>query len=117
VDPQSGNPHIFAADLGQCLFQILELIYEPEVESMAKRRRRIVVLGRARMLTIRGDVNLATARVGIGHDLSVVMFWDESEAVDYIRADDEGWSEMRSLPLDDNLSRDRAIELIRDLAH
>jgi hypothetical protein len=45
------------------------------------------------------------------------MFWDESEAVDYIRADDEGWSEMRSLPLDDNLSRDRAIELIRDLAH
>jgi hypothetical protein len=117
VDPQSGNPHIFAADLGQCLFQILELIYEPEVESMAKRRRRVVVLGRARMLTIRGDVNLATARVGIGHNLSVVMFWDESEAVDYIRADDEGWSEMRSLPLDDNLSRDRAIELIRDLAN
>jgi hypothetical protein len=117
VDPESGNPHIFAADLGQCLFQIIELSYQPEVESMAKRRRRVVVLGRARMLTIRGDVNLATAKVGIGHNLSVVMYWDESEDVEYIRADDEGWSDMRSLSTGEDLSRDRAIELIRDLAH
>jgi hypothetical protein len=117
VDPESGNPHIFATDLGQCLLQIIELKYQPRVESLEKRRRRVVEFGRARMLTVRGDVNLATAKVGIGHNLSVVMFWDEDEKVDFIRADESGWSEMRSLTLGEGLTKDTAVELIRDLAH
>jgi hypothetical protein len=117
VDPESGNPHVFATDFGQCLLQIIELKYQPQFESLEKRRRRVVEFGRARMLTVRGDVNLATAKLAIGHNLSVVMFWDEEEGMEYIRADEAGWSEMRSLSLGEGLSRDTAVELIRDLAH
>ncbi|MBD3856337.1 MAG: hypothetical protein IFK92_07365 [Acidobacteria bacterium] len=37
IDPQSGNPHVFATDLSNCLFQIYELI--PQIEEAAAASR------------------------------------------------------------------------------
>jgi len=75
------------------------------------------VFGRKHTLAIRSEVALATAKVGVGHNMSVVMYWDKDEAIDYIRFDEHGWSELRSLGLDELVSRDRAIELIQKLSH
>ncbi len=120
VDPQSGNPHVFASDIGQCLFQILELRYQPndpEIGPVAKRRHRVVIFGRSRMVPVRADVSLAFAKVEVGHELSLVIYWNKSDAVEYLKLDEDGWSEMRSLPLGDDLQLDRALELIETLTH
>jgi hypothetical protein len=117
VDPQSGNPHVFATDIGQCLFQILELEYRPEFDSITKRRRRVVIFGRTRMAPVRADLKLATARVQVGHNLALVIYWNKGDAVDYLKLTEEGWSDRRSLPLGDGLGFQRALELIQALTH
>jgi hypothetical protein len=117
VDPETGNPHLFATDFGECLFQILELVYQREMESPVKRGRRVIIFGRSRMLAMRAEVNLATAKVDVGNGLSLVLRWDREDAIDYIRADELGWSEVQSLAVGENLTRDRAVDLIRNLTH
>jgi hypothetical protein len=117
VDPQSGNPHVFATDIGQCLFQILELEYQPEFDSITKRRRRVVIFGRSRMAPVRADLKLATARVQVGHNLALVIYWNKGDAVDYLKLTEEGWTDMRSLALGDGIGLERALELIKNLAH
>jgi hypothetical protein len=117
VDPQSGNPHVFATDVGQCLFQILELQFQPELDPVSKRRRRVIIFGRSKIAPVRSDVSLKSARVEVGHNLSLVIFWDKGEAIDYLKLDDDGWSEMRSLPLDEHLHFGKALELIQTLTH
>lgn len=117
VDPQSGNPHVFATDVGQCLFQILELKYSPEVDSISKRRRRVVIFGRSRLAPVRADLALATARVEVGHNLALVIYWNKGDAVDYLKLTDEGWTDRRSLALGEHLDFERALELIETLTH
>jgi hypothetical protein len=117
VDPQSGNPHVFATDIGQCLFQILELKYRPEFDSITKRRRRVVIFGRSRMAPVRADLKLATARVQVGHDLALVVYWNKGDAIDYLKLTEEGWTDMRSLAFGDGLGFQRALELIETLTH
>ena len=117
VDPQSGNPHVFATDIGQCLFQIIELKYLPDYDSVTKRRRRVVIFGRSRMAPVRADLKLATARVQVGHNLAMVVYWNKGDAVDYLKLTEEGWTDMRSLPLGNGLGFQRALELIQTLTH
>ena len=117
VDPQSGNPHVFATDIGQCLFQIIELKYRPQFDSITKRRRRVVIFGRSRMAPVRADLKLATARVQVGHNLTLVVYWNKGDAVDYLKLTEEGWTDMRSLALGDDLGVERALELIETLTH
>jgi hypothetical protein len=117
VDPQSGNPHVFATDIGQCLFQILELKYRPEFDSITKRRRRVVIFGRSRMAPVRADLKLATARVQVGHNLALVIYWNKGDALDYLKLTQEGWTDKRSLALGDGLGLERALELIKNLTH
>ena len=117
VDPQSGNPHVFATDIGQCLFQILELEYQPEHDAISKRRRRVVIFGRSRMAPVRADLSLATARVEVGHELALVVYWNRGDTIDYLRLTHDGWTDKRSLPLGDDLDLERALELIRTLTH
>jgi hypothetical protein len=117
VDPQSGNPHVFATDIGECLFQVIELKYRPSFDSITKRRRRVVIFGRSRMAPVRADLKLATARVEVGHNLTLVIYWNKGEAIDYLKLTEEGWTDMRSLALGDDLGVERALELIETLTH
>lgn len=117
VDPQSGNPYVFATDIRRCLFQMLELKYRPQLDAVTKRRRRVVIFGRSRIAPVRADLKLATARVEVGHNLALVIYWNKGDAVDYLRLNKDGWGDMRSLALSDDLGLERALELIETLTH
>jgi hypothetical protein len=117
VDPQSGDPHILAVDLAGCLFQIVQL--KPRLDDpdpVTKRRRHTIILGYSEMIAINPALPLETAKVEVGHNLSVVLYWDTDNAVSYANLDAEGWSAVKVLPLGTGLSHDQAIELIRGLA-
>ncbi len=125
VDPGTGDPHLFATDFGECLFQIYRLLFVPadpenpeDGEAAAKRRRRnIIDLRAARMLPARASANLATAKVGVGGDLSLVLYWLEEKTADYLLFHADGSSARSSVPLGDQLSAERAVELILTLTH
>lgn len=117
VDPESGNPHVLATDLGDCLIQILELettlADEPGVEP--KRRRHVIVLRQQEMLSIDPNLPLASADAAVGHGLQLVLYWDAAQAIDYIRLENGVWSPIRSLALAGDLTHEKATELIRGL--
>jgi hypothetical protein len=123
IEPGSNNPHIFASDIGDCFFQILELVPEAEVEAgdTTKRRRQIIILRKTAMIAMRSDLPLAKGKLVVGSGLKIIMHWDEEmeelqSAVNYLELDEEGVSETKTLVLDDNLDHERATELIRELA-
>lgn len=120
VDPVTGNPHVFATDFGDCLFQIIELQAETvaDDEAPGKRRRQIIILRNPSMIALRPDVPLARTKVEVGRSLDFYLHWDgdDGERVHYLQLDPEGTSTIKSLPLDDTLTHEQAIELIRGLA-
>jgi hypothetical protein len=120
IDPQSGNPHVFATDLASCHFQILEIqpTVEDEVVEIVKRRRQIIILRHATAIALRPDLPLKSGRLEIGSGLSLLMHWDaeEGDAVLYQKLDEEGISETKALVLDEDLDHERAVDLIREMA-
>ena len=120
IDPQSGNPHVFATDLSSCLFQIYELVPQVEEEEvdLEKRRRQIIILRKAAMIALRPDLPLAKSSLVVGNGLKILMHWDaEGEnAVQYLELDTDGVSAIKSLVLDEDLDHELAIELIRELS-
>jgi len=120
-DPQSGNPHVFATDLANCVFQIIELIpaVEEEEQDLEKRRRQIIILRKAALIALRAELPLAEGKLVVGSGLKILMHWDaESEdAVHYLELDEDGVSETKNLVLDEELNHERAVELIRELRH
>jgi len=124
IEPGSNNPHVFATDIGDCFFQILELLPEVEEETggTAKRRRQIIILRKTAMIAMRSDLPLAKSKLVVGSGLKIIMHWDEEmeeldNAVKYLELDEAGVSETRTLVLDEKLDHERATELIRELAH
>jgi hypothetical protein len=117
IDPQSGVPHVFATDFSNCVFQVLKLDYEyvEELIGEVKRRRHVVIVGRASMIAVNPDMVLGTAKVAVGHGLDVVMYWDAPGAVKYVQLDEDGIPPVQSLSIDDNLTREQAMEMIRSL--
>jgi len=122
LDPQTGNPHVFATDLENCIFQILEL--RPEVveenEGTEKRRRQIIILRQGTMIAMRPDLPFATGRLEIGRGLKVIMHWDNEEdegILNYLELDRDGVSETKSLAVGELLSHEQAVELIRGLTN
>jgi len=120
LDPQTGNPHVFATDLMNCIFQILEL--RPEVveedEGTEKRRRQIIILRQGTMIAMRSDLPFATGRLEIGRGLKLIMHWDSEEeegVLNYLELDRDGISETKSLALGKILNHEQAVELIRGL--
>jgi hypothetical protein len=119
-DPQTGNPHVLATDLPNCLFQILEL--RPEIEETGegteKRRRQIIILRQGTMIAMRPDLPFATGRIEVGRGLKLIMHWDsEAEGIlNYLELDRDGISETKSLTLGEMLNHEQAVELIRGLA-
>jgi len=121
VDPASGLPHVFATDFANCLFQIIEL--RPEVveelvdDEITKRRRHVVVLRTGAMIGLQPDLPLATAKLEVGNNLSLIMHWDndEEDVLQYLELGQDAISEARSLVLGEELSHEQAVELIRGL--
>jgi len=122
IDPGSDNPHIFATDIADCFFQILEIVpmveEEEEESGFAKRRRQIIILRQARMIALRPDLPLAKGKLVVGSGLRMLMHWDGDfeDIVHYLELDEEGLYETKSLFLDEKLNHERAVELIRELA-
>jgi hypothetical protein len=120
IEPKTGNPHVFATDLANCIFQILELGTEvvDNDSGTAKRRRQIIILRHGATIALRSDLPLATGRLAAGGS-KMIMHWDgeEGDALHYLELDEEGISETKILPLDEMLSHEQAVDLIRDLTN
>jgi len=118
LDPESGDPHVAAVDLPSCMFQILPLRPELGPPDELKRRRHVLVFDTGYMIAINPEVPMGNADFEVGHNLSVVMYWDTVDglAVNYALLEESGWSDVLSLPLSDEIDRVEAIDLIRALA-
>ncbi len=117
IDPQTGDPHVMATDFGKCLVQIVQL--EPALDTdveIGKRGRQIILFGRTAVIGVNPMVDMAKADIDVGHDLSVVLYWDVEGAIKYATMRESGWSEVKSLPVGDGLSHEKATQLIRALA-
>jgi hypothetical protein len=121
VDPETGNPHVFATDFGDCLFQIIELQTEIVVDESSpdKRRRQIIILRNPSMIALRPDVPLAMTKIEVGRGLDLFLHWDDEsgQTLHYLELDPQGLSGVKSLPLDDTLTHEQAVELIRSLTN
>ncbi len=114
-DPQTGNPHVFATDIANCHFQILEV--GNEVEVVDKRRRQIIILRKATMIALRPTLPLATGRLEVGSGLKLLMHWDgEDDTLNYVELDPEGISATKALHLTSDLNHEQAVGLVRELA-
>jgi hypothetical protein len=60
---------------------------------------------------------LSSAKVEVGHGLDVVMYWDIEGAVAYVQLNQSGVPPVQSVAIDENLSREQAEEMIRNLVH
>jgi hypothetical protein len=138
IDPETGDPHIFFTNLGDCLFQIFQLRAQIDeggegdegdgTTGMTKRRRHVIVFGNRFDATISPELEVDNANLEVGHGMSVVAWWESTELADdaspesatpvvrYLVMDGNGWAPIRSLPLNDEISRDQAVGLIRSLA-
>jgi hypothetical protein len=118
MDPRSGNPNVFATDLNSCLFQIFELRPEVVEDTTTKRRRHIIILRNPSTVALRPDLPLAATKIEVGSGLKLIMHWDgDEETLQYLELDRDGLSETKSLSLDETLSHEQAVELIRGLTN
>jgi len=121
VDVQSGDPHLIFTDLPSCMFGIVRLLGEPEEGEddtvTSQRRRNVIVFGLQKMVFIEPGLPLNNTDFEVGHNLSIVLYWVDDDAVNYITLDEDSWSEIKSLRLGDHLSREDAVNLVRGLAH
>lgn len=115
-----GLPQLFTPDFADCLFQLLGIDYEIEETEMAdgtKRRRQIAVFNTGEvMMAIPPDINLQASKMFLGHDNSVLIYWDAEDSVEWILSDTEGWTTINTLPLGDDINHEQAVELLRKLA-
>jgi hypothetical protein len=121
IDPKTGNPHLFTTDLSSCIFEILELRPEVVVDATGadKRRRHIIILRQGATIALRPDLPFAKGRLEVGGSRKLIMHWDDDEdnVLHYLELDQEGVSDTKSLPLDETLSHEDAVDLIRGLTN
>jgi len=119
LDPETGNPHVLSTDFSECLFQIIQVLYEVEDRGEeftgTKRRRHITVYRVERTIAVNPQLKLAGASAEVGHDLSIVLHWDAEDAIDYMQLTEDEASDVRTLKLE-GLTHEQAVELIRSLA-
>lgn len=118
-DPDSGNPHVLTTDFAECLLQIIrahyEILEDEDPLTGLKRRRHITVWRSERTMGVSPDLPLDTASTRVGHDLSIVLYWDDSdEAISYMHMTEDSATEIRTLPLD-GLTHEQAVDLIGTL--
>ncbi|NOZ79666.1 MAG: hypothetical protein GXP48_10905 [Acidobacteria bacterium] len=120
IDPQTGDPQLLFADLDQCLLTVIDLHPDSndddEPSATAQRKRNVIVFGVRKQIFVTPTLPFNHAELAIGHNLSVVMYWDADGAVDYVTMDDQKTSDVLSVPLGDGLNHEQAVQLIRRLA-
>jgi len=89
------------------------------VDPITERRRHTIILREGGTYLVDADLPLQESSVEVGHGLSLILHWDtETDAgasVDYMQFDPTGMSEIKSVPLGDDLDHEQAVQLIRDL--
>ena len=115
-DPQSGFPHVFATDFNECLFYILQIGHDVTIDPETERRRHTIILRHGSTIPVNTDLPLDSSMIDVGHGLKLVMYWDAEGAVEYVTLDDQGSSDVMSLPIGEELSHEQAVELIEGLA-
>lgn len=121
VDPQTGDPQLLFADLDQCLLTVIDLHpdtgdHDGEPSATAQRKRNVIVFGMRKQIFVTPTLPFDHAELAIGHNLSVVMYWDTDGAVDYVTMDDQKTSDVSRIPLGDGLNHEQAVQLIGRLA-
>ncbi|MCG6963924.1 MAG: hypothetical protein LJE95_11725 [Acidobacteria bacterium] len=128
VDAESGDVHLAFVSFTDCMFDVVPLHDQPATEddtATGQRRRTVVVFGRsnvvpgrAKMVFIRPGLHLNEADFAVGHNLSIVLYWNgpENESVQYMTMNSGESSEVKTLPLSSTLNRQAAVELVRRLA-
>ena len=118
---EGGLPQLFTPDFADCVFHLLGIDYEieeidpPGIDG--KRRRQIAVFNTGEvMMAIPPDLDLLASKMFLGHDNSVLIYWDTEDAVEWVLSDTEGWTDIKSLPLGDDIDHEQAVELLRQLA-
>jgi hypothetical protein len=120
LDPQTNTVHMLFIDVVDCRFVISqhEVRLSEEGESVEKRRRCISSWRVRFEVAVKPQITMANSKFNVGHNMSVVMYWDEESAVNYATLNpDDGWSDIKSLKLDEHLDHEHAVELIRHLAN
>ncbi len=117
-----GDPLLFTTDFSNCVFHILQIQYEVLDENdpanLEKRRRQIAVFRTGDMsMLIPPDVVLTDAKMLLGSDYSVLIYWDEEDGVHWIRASSEGWSMTKVLRVDEELNHEQAVNLLRGMLY
>lgn len=125
-EPPGPVSHLLVASPTTCLLLIHEIRFEfrerkdqeasrgPLVQAM--RRRHTPIFGVRRMLPVPQGIGVQGARVILGADLQPVLYRVVPGAITYMLADQNGWSELRTLPLGDGLQLPEAIALVENLA-
>jgi len=123
----NGQPLLFTTDFSSCVFHFLRITYElseegdsndPQVNPESRRRQIAVFRTGDRIMVIPPDVVLDQAKLLLGSDYSVLIYWDGDHGVNWIRSDSENWwSERKTLTTGEQLSHEQAVELIRNLVY
>jgi len=118
---EGGFPQLFTPDFADCVFHLLGIDYEVEEidlpDTSGKRRRQIAVFNTGDVvMAIPPDLNLLTSKMFLGRDNSVLIYWDTDTAVEWVLSGTQGWTDIRSLPLSDDIDHEQAVELLRKLA-
>ncbi len=117
IDPQTGDPQLLFADLDQCLLTVIDLHpdtgdHDGEPSATAQRKRNVIVFGVRKQIFVTPTLPFDHAEIAIGHNLSVVMYWDTDGAIDYVTMDDQKTSDISSIPLGEGLNHEKAVQLI-----
>ncbi len=119
LDPQTGTVHIFFVDVVDCRFGISQFQVEiSEDDEQGLKRRRCISTWRVRYeMAVKPMVAMANSKFNVGHNMSVVMYWDDEDAVAYATLNpNDGWSDVKSLQVGELLDHEQAVDLIRHLA-
>ena len=116
----NGLPLLFTTDFGNCVFHILGIDYEvEEVEipgTSIKRRRQIAVFrSGGEVMAIPPGIALTDTKMLLSQDFTVLIYWDVAGGIEWILSKTEGWSDVKSLPIGNDVSHEQAVELIREL--
>lgn len=117
---EGGMPLLFTTDFGDCVFQILAIDYAVEEDidpnTGLKRRRQITVWrSSSDSVAIPPGVALTDSKMALGHNYTVLIYWDNDGGIDWLLSGTEGWTDVKTLPTGPDLSHEQAVELLLKL--
>ena len=113
-----GSQHI-------CLFQLLQIQFALATSGASgngtagaslNRARHIPIFGVMQLYPMISGVEMDGLRVILGSSLSPVAYRVNGTALEYMTCGSQGWSPLRTLPVNDTLTMDQAIPLVENLA-